>query len=81
MCVGQKSGIEHAVHALRWRFLEDPSEGILLIHTSNAVNSLNRDLALKNIRKLWPSFYTAIRNSYKTPSDLFVEVSIRNDTR
>ena len=30
MCLGQKSGIEHAIHALRQRFLEDRTEGILL---------------------------------------------------
>ena len=76
MCLGQKSGIEHAIHALRQRFLEDRTEGILLIDARNAFNSLNRDLALKNIRKLCPSIYTAIRNSYKTPSDLFIDKKV-----
>ena len=73
MCLGQKSGIEHAIHALRQRFLEDRTEGIILIDARNAFNSLNRDLALKNIRKLCPSIFTAIRNSYKTASDLFID--------
>ena len=73
ICLGQKSGIEYAIDALRQRFLEDRTEGILLIDARNAFNSSNRDLALKNIRKLCPSFYTAIRNSYKTPSDLFID--------
>ena len=73
MCLGQKSSIEHAIHALRRRFLEDRTEGILLIDAMNAFNSLNKDLALKNIRKLCPSIYTAIRNSNKTPSDLFID--------
>ena len=73
MFLGQKSGIEHAIHALGRCFLEDRFEEILLIDAANAFNSLNRDLALKSIRKLCPSIYTAIRNSYKTPSDLFID--------
>ena len=85
MRLEQKSDIEHAIHALRRRLLEDRTEGILLIAARNAFNSLNRDLALINIRKLCPSIYTAIRNSCKNPSDLFVDksnqVSRRNNTR
>ena len=73
MCLGQKSGFEHAIHALRRPFHEVRTEGILLIDTRNALNSLNSDLALNNIRKLCPSFNTAIRNSYKNPSDLFID--------
>ena len=73
MCPGQKNGVEHAIHALQRRFFEDRTEGILLIDARNAFNSLNRDLALKHIRKLCHSIYTAIRNSYKTPSVLFID--------
>ena len=76
MCLGQKSGIEHAIPAFGRRFLEDRTERILLIDARIAFNSLNRDLALKNIRKLCPSIYTAIRKLYKTPSDLFIDKSV-----
>ena len=55
MRLGQKSGIEHAIHALRRHFLEDRTERILLIAARSAFNSLNRYLALKNIRKICPS--------------------------
>ena len=78
MCLGQNSGIEHSIHALRRRFLEDRSERIILIDARKAFNSLSRDLALKNIRKICPSIYTAIRNSYKTPSDLFIDKRVIN---
>ena len=73
MRLGQTSGIELAIYALRRRFLEDRAERTLLIDARNAFNSLNGDMALKNIRKLCPSIYTAIRNSYKTPSDFFLD--------
>ena len=62
MCIGQKSDIEHAIQALRRRFLDDRTEGILLIDARNSINSLNRDLALKNIKKICPSFNIAVRN-------------------
>ena len=72
LCLGQKCGIEHAIHSLRKQFETPETQGILLIDAKNAFNSLNRDLALRNIEKLCPSIITAIRNSYKTPTSLFV---------
>ena len=57
----QKSGIEQAVHALIRRsyedqtgailLIEDHTGAILLIEVRNLFSSLNRDSALKNIRK------------------------------
>ena len=38
----------------------------------NALNSLNRDLALRNIEKLCPSLYHSISNWYREPSNLFI---------
>ena len=66
ICLGQTSGIDHAIHALQRPFLEDRTEAILLIGAGNAFNSLNRDLTLKVTRKLCLSIYTANRNLYKT---------------
>ena len=63
MCLGQKCGIEHAIHALRKAYESPEVEGILLIDAQNAFNSLNRELALKNIDKLCPSLSQAIGNS------------------
>ena len=76
MCLGQKCGIEHAIHALRKAYDSPEVEGILLIDAQNAFNSLNRDLALKNVDILCPSLTHAIRNSYSTPSDLYINRSI-----
>ena len=75
MCLGQKCGIEHAIHALRKGYESPGVEGILLIDAQNAFNSLNRELALKNIDKLCPSLSQAIGNSYSTPSDLYINSS------
>ena len=56
LCAGQIAGVEAAVHAVRSSFLWDDTEGILLVDASNAFNSLNRIVALHNIRQLCPSF-------------------------
>lgn len=64
LCAGQKSGIEAAVHAMNLSFRDDSSEGVLLVDTSNAFNSLNRQTALRNIRVLCPSIATALINTY-----------------
>ena len=44
LCLGEKSGIEHAIHSLREKFEHDDSDAMLLI---DATNSLNRSLAGK----------------------------------
>ena len=52
LCAGQEAGCEVAVHALREVFNSSDSEAILLVDASNAFNSLNRKMALRNIRHL-----------------------------
>ena len=46
-----------------------PYEHSHLIH----VNSLNRQVALQNIRRLCPPIATILVNSYRDPTDLFVD--------
>ena len=75
MCLGQNCGIGHVIHALRKAYKSQEVEGVLLIDAQNAFNSLNRELALKNIDILCPSLSEAIRNSYSTPSDPFISRS------
>ena len=71
LCMGQK-GIEYAIHSLIAAFKDTDSEAILLIDTKNAFNSFNRDIALRNIEKLCPTLYHSICNSYRGPSNLFI---------
>ena len=76
LCAGQEAGCEVAVHALREVFNSSDSEAILLVDASNAFNSLNRKMALRNIRHLCPSLATILINTYRSDINLFIE----NDT-
>ena len=70
LCLGQKCGIEHAIHSLRNEFEKPEVQDILLIDAKNAFNSLNRDLALRNIENMCSSIATALKNSYKSRTSL-----------
>ena len=72
LCLGQKCGIEHAIHTLREEFDADESCSKLLIDASNAFNLLNRKLALENIETICLSLVTMLGNSYSETSDLLV---------
>ena len=49
------------------------NEAILLMDASNAFNSLNRQVALQNIRRTCPPIATALINTYREPTELFVD--------
>ena len=73
LCGGQISGIEAAVHATRSAFISNEFEGMLLVDATNAFNCLNRQVALHNIRTLCPPLATILINTYRSPTDLFVD--------
>ncbi len=73
LCGGQLSGVEAAVHATKSTFEAKENEAILLVDASNAFNSLNRQVALQNIRRTCPSIATALINTYREPTELFVD--------
>ena len=60
------------MHTLRDQYGKTSADAVLLIDAENPFNSLNRELALKNIKKTCPPVLTAIKNSYSNPSKLFV---------
>ena len=72
LCGGQISGLEAAVHAVRSAFALDENEAVLLVDASNAFNSLNRQVALHNISRICPPLSTILINTYRAPTDLFV---------
>ena len=72
LCAGQQAGCEAAVHALRTLFDDTSNDGLLLVDASNAFNSLNRALALVNIRKICPIISPILTNTYRTGAELFV---------
>ncbi len=62
LCAGQFSGIEAAVHAVREGFQQEDTEAVLLVDATNAFNSLNRQVALRNIRRICS---TILINTYR----------------
>ncbi len=74
-CSGVESGIEAAVHSMKITFNQEGSEGMLLVDATNAFNTLNRAVALHNIKEICPSFYCFLNNCYKSPSNLFISGS------
>ena len=50
VCAGHNAGAEAAIHAMSQVFVEEGTDGILLIDASNAFNQMNRSAALHNIQ-------------------------------
>ena len=72
LCAGQESGCEAAIHAMREVFNSADTEAIILVDASNAFNSLNREVALRNVKNLCPSLATILINTYRSKSELFI---------
>ena len=72
LCVGQKCGIEHAIHSLRHSIDGPENKAILLFDATNIFNVLNRQKALENVKTLRPSLHVALENSYSHPSYLYI---------
>ena len=73
LCAGQIAGVEAAVHAVQKSFRQDEREAALFVDVSNAFNSLNHDASLHNIRFLCPSISTILINTYRVPTELFMD--------
>ncbi len=73
LCAGQIGGIEAGVHAVQTLFKNKDTEAVLLVDASNAFNALNRDTALLNIQRLCPALATPLINTYRAPTDLFMD--------
>ena len=72
VCVGQPSGCEAAIRALRHNYDADSTQATLLVGASNAFNNLNRQLALTSISTLCPVFSRVLINTYRSDAKLFV---------
>ena len=71
LCTVQISGVEGAIHMARECCMKD-TEAVLLIDASNAFNSLNH-VALHNIQFTCPKLSTVLYNTYRAPSDLYID--------
>ena len=72
LCAGQVSGVEAGVHTTRHLFESSSTEAALLVD----FNFLNRQVALYNVRHICPSMATVLINTYREPSELFMDGSI-----
>ena len=72
LCAGQESGCEATIHAMREVFNSADTEAIILVDASNAFNSLNREVALRNVKNVCPSLATILINTYRSKSELFI---------
>ena len=73
LCAGQIAGTEAAIHAMRSIYSNEDTKAVLLVDASNAFNSLNRQVGLRNARLLCPSLSKILINTYRDASDLFVD--------
>ena len=64
---------EAAIHSTRANFDDDNTEALLLIDATNAFNSINRTAMLHNLKHLCPTIAQCVKNSYQSPSRLFVQ--------
>ena len=69
---GLQSGGEAAIHSMKDLFMNEDTEGVILVDACNAFNSLNRKVALHNIQYMCPDFAKILINTYRWPSRLFV---------
>ena len=73
LCAGQKSACESIVHCVRELYSRSETEGLLCVDASNAFNSLNRGLALRNVLHLCPSLGRLLINTYRFDNSLFID--------
>ena len=72
LSAGQRAGCEAAVHASSSMFSENDSDAIFLVDADNALNRINRNVILHNIRILCPIIATYVINSYSQEARLFI---------
>ena len=76
LCAGHESGCEAAVHALRSIYNSTETDAILTVDATNAFNSLNREVALRNVMQVCPPLATALINTYRSNIDLYINGEI-----
>ena len=72
VCADHSAGSEAAIHAMSQVFVEEGTDGILLIDANNAFNQMNRSVALHNIQITCKEMSLYIINTYRSSSRLFI---------
>ena len=68
VCIGQDAGCESLIHAMRTIYKDQSAEEVLLVDSSNAFNSINRNVFLHNIEVIYPSIARYVKNCYSVNS-------------
>ena len=72
VCAGHSAGSEAAMHTMSQVFVEEGTDGILLIDAIKAFNQMNRSVALHNIQITCKEMSLYISNTYRSPSWLYI---------
>ena len=64
LCAGKIASIEAAAHGMKALFFRKDTDAVLLVDTTNAFDSLNRQTALCNIQYLCPPLAIVLINTY-----------------
>ena len=73
LCAGHISGCEAGVHAMTDIQVDEQTEAVLLVDTSNAFNSLNREAAMRNIQSLCPPLAKIVVITYRNNAPLLID--------
>ena len=65
VCAGLQGGVEAAIHAMRQMYNDPDCDAVLLVDANNAFNSLNRSVALNNLKFTCPEFFKCVLNTYR----------------
>ena len=76
VCVGQDLGCETVVHCIHQLYEDTDTEALLLVDATNAFNSLNREVALRNALHLCPSLGRVLVNMYREGANLFIDSEV-----
>ena len=72
VCAGQDAGCEPLIHAMRTIYEDQSGEAVLLVDTSNAFNSINKNVFLHNVEVICSSVARYVKNCYSVNSRLFI---------
>lgn len=67
VCEGQEAGKEAPVHSVNSVYNSVNNNTVLLVHASNAFNSLNREVFFHNILYIFRAIFVFVENFYNSP--------------
>ena len=71
-CASHQACCEAAVHAVNQIIKSEDTKAALLVDTSNAFNTLNRQAALHNIQVTCPAISTIVKNAHQVRVQMFL---------